>query len=159
MKKPKKKVKQPVWSYRKIRKLKREDGLTLKTVTEYTMESVVECTVSRNAKRIALRTYGEDEGEVTYAQLKAMKDAIGVFLLEHGFVRGDRIALLGESCPTWLIAYFGITSIGCTAVPVLPDFSAKEACQILAHSKAKGVVVNAKHFEKVIPFVKDNPSM
>ena len=159
MKKPKKKVKQTVWSYQKIRKLKREDGLTLKTVTEYTMESVVECTVSRNAKRIALRTYGEDEGEVTYAQLKTMKDAIGVFLLEHGFVRGDRIALLGESCPTWLIAYFGITSIGCTAVPVLPDFSAKEACQILAHSKAKGVVVNAKHFEKVIPFVKDNPSL
>ena len=160
MKKSKKtKEKRQVWSYRKIRKLKREDGLTMKTVTSYTMESVVECTVSRNAKRIALRTYGEDEGEVTYAQLKTMKDGIGVFLLEHGFVRGDRIAILGESCPTWLIAYFGITSIGCTAVPILPDFSGKEACQILNHSQAKGVIVNVRNFEKVIPFVKDHPSL
>ncbi len=156
MSKKKKVKKQDVWSFRKIRKLKRDDGLKMKTVNSYTMEAVVECTASRNAKHIALCTYNEEESEVTYAQLKAYKDAISVFLLEQGFVRGDRIALMGESCPTWLIAYFGITSIGCTAVPILPDFSSREACQILEHSKAKGVVVNGKHFEKLMPFIKDH---
>ena len=59
-----------------------------------------------------------------------MKDAISISLLESGFVHGDKIALMGESCPTWMVAYFGITSIGCVAVPILPDFSAKEATQI-----------------------------
>jgi len=157
-KKSKKKEKSVVWSYKKIKGLKRDDGLKMKSVTEFTMESVVECTVSRNSKRIALRTYAEPDTAITYAQLKNMKDAISVVLLEQGFVRGDRIALLGESCPTWLVAYFGITSIGCVAVPILPDFSSKEACQILEHSKAKGIVVNSKHFEKVIPFVKNQPS-
>jgi long-chain acyl-CoA synthetase len=155
-KKKQKQKKSEAWTFSKIRKLKREDGLTMKTVTSYTMDSVVETTTSRNAKRIALRTYGEDESVVTYAQLKTMKDAIGVSLLEEGFVRGDRIAIMGESCPTWLIAYFGITSIGCTAVPILPDFSSKEVCHILKHSQAKGVIINTKHFEKVVPYLKQN---
>ena len=155
-KKKEKKKKAEVWSYSRIKKLHRDDGLKMKSVTSYTMESVVETTSSRNAKRIALRTFGEDESEVTYAQLKTMKDAIGVSLLEEGFVRGDRIAIMGESCPTWIISYFGITSIGCTAVPVLPDFSAKEVYQILTHAKVKGVVINAKHFEKVVAYLGEN---
>jgi long-chain acyl-CoA synthetase len=158
-KKAKKKIdKANIWTLKRIKQLKRDDDLKMKSVTGYTMESVVESTASRNASRIALRVYGEEDSEITYGQLKAMKDAIGVFLLEHGFVRGDRIAVMGESCPTWLIAYFGITSVGCVAVPILPDFSTKEACQILEHSKAKGVVVNTKHFEKVLPFVQQHPS-
>lgn len=158
-KKKKRDKKQGIWSYRRIRRLKRTDGLKMKTVTSYTMESLVECTSSRNAKRVALRIYGEEGSDVTYTQLKVMKDAIGVFLLERGFERGDRIAIMGESCPTWLIAYFGITSVGITAVPILPDFSAKETNQILEHSKAKGIIINSKHFEKVIPFVRNNPSL
>ncbi|NCC64765.1 MAG: long-chain fatty acid--CoA ligase, partial [Spirochaetia bacterium] len=60
-KKNQKQKKSEIWTFTKIRKLKREDGLSMKTVTSYTMESVVETTTSRNAKRVASRTYGEDE--------------------------------------------------------------------------------------------------
>jgi long-chain acyl-CoA synthetase len=151
-------IKSKKWSYKRIHALKRTDGLKMKTVNAYTMNAVVDCTASRNSKRVALRTYGDDESKITYAQLKTMKDSIGISLLEHGFVHGDKIAILGESCPTWLVSYFGITCIGCVAVPVLPDFSSKEVCSILGQCGAKGIVVNAKNFEKVIPFVKENPS-
>ena len=150
--------KSEIWSLKRIKKLTREDGLKMKTVYEYTMNALVDCTASRNANRVALKIYGEDDSEITYAQMKSMKDSIGLSLLEQGFVHGDKIAIMGESCPTWLVSYFGITSIGCVAVPILPDFSSKEACSILEHSGAKGVVINAKHFEKVVPFVKNNPS-
>lgn len=157
-KKTKKNKKKDIWSLKRISKLKRTDGLTMKTVNEYTMNAVVDCTASRNGKRVALRTYGDDESLITYAQMKSMKDSIAVTLLEAGFVHGDKIALLGESCPTWIVAYFGITSIGCVAVPILPDFSSKETCSILEHCGAKGIVVNVKNFEKVIPFIEKEPS-
>ncbi|HHT79869.1 MAG TPA: long-chain fatty acid--CoA ligase, partial [Spirochaetales bacterium] len=157
-KKTKKNKKKDIWSLKRISKLKRTDGLTMKTVNEYTMNAVVDCTASRNGKRVALRTYGDDESLITYAQMKSMKDSIAVTLLEAGFVHGDKIALLGESCPTWIVAYFGITSIGCVAVPILPDFSSKETCSILEHCGAKGIVVNVKNFEKVIPFIENEPS-
>ncbi len=158
MKRAKKNKKKDIWSLKRISKLKRSDGLTMKTVYEYTMDAVVDCTASRNGKRVALRIYGDDESIITYSQMKNMKDSIAVTLLEAGFVHGDKIAILGESCPTWIVAYFGITSIGCVAVPILPDFSSKETCSILEHSGAKGVVVNARNFEKLIPFVEENPS-
>lgn len=153
-----KKKKKDVWTLKRIKKMKRADGLTMKTVYEYTMNAIVDCSASRYGKRVALRIYGEDESAITYDQLKNMKDSIAVTLLEAGFVHGDKIAILGESCPTWLVAYFGITSIGCIAVPILPDFSSKEACEILEHSGAKGVVVNSRNFEKILPFIQKDPS-
>ncbi|MBJ2355110.1 AMP-binding protein, partial [Sphaerochaeta sp. S2] len=153
-----KKKQAEVWSLKRIKKLKREDGLTMKTVNKYTMDAVVDCTSSRNPDGIALRTYREEGSEITYAQLKLMKDAISITLLEAGFSRGDKIAIMGESCPTWMVAYFGITSIGCVAVPILPDFSTKETTQILEHAGAKGVVINVKHFEKAKAYVQANES-
>ncbi len=155
----KKKKKKDIWSLKRIRKLKRSDGLTMKTVNEYTMNAVVDCAASRYGKRVALRIYGDDESLITYEQIKSMKDSIAVTLLEAGFVHGDKIAILGESCPTWIVAYYGITSIGCVAVPILPDFSSKEACSILEHCGAKGIVVNVRNFEKIIPFVAKDPSL
>ncbi len=154
-KKQKPKVKP--WTKKRIRRLQRNDGLTMKLVTEYTMESVVESTASRHPKRVALRLFRDEESAITFGALKHAKDAIGLSLIEQGFEKGDKIALLGESCPTWLTVYFGITSVGCIAVPILPDFSAKEVDQILTHSGAKAVVVNIKHFEKVRPFVEKHP--
>lgn len=154
----KKNKKKDIWSLKRISKLKRTDGLTMKTVNEYTMNAVVDCAASRYDKHVALRLYDDDESLITYSQMKSMKDSIAVTLLEAGFVHGDKIAILGETCPTWLVAYFGITSIGCVAVPILPDFSSKEACAILKHCGAKGIVVNVKNFEKVIPYVEKNPS-
>lgn len=145
------------WTRRRIRTLKRTDGLSMKLVTSYTMESVVESVASRHPKRVALRLFRDDQSAITFWELKQAKDSIGLFLIDHGFEKGDRIALVGESCPTWLVAYFGITAVGCVAVPILPDFSAKEVDQILTHSGAKAVVVNAKNFEKVLPYVKTHP--
>lgn len=145
------------WTKKRIKRLRRSDGLTMKLVTEYTMESVVESSAGRHPKRVALRLFRDEGSAITFGELKQAKDAIGLFLIERGFEKGDKIALLGESCPTWLTAYFGITAVGCIAVPILPDFSAKEVDRILTHSGAKAVVVNAKHFEKTRSFVEQNP--
>jgi long-chain acyl-CoA synthetase len=154
-----KKEKRQAWTKRKIAKIRRDDGLKMKTVTSYTMGSVVDCSASRYSKRVALRTYGDRESAITYGQLKSYRDAVALFLLEHGLVKGDRIALLGESSPTWMVAYFAITSIGLVAVPILPDFTASDVSKILQHSKAKGIVVNERNFEKVVPWIGENPAM
>ncbi|HZJ88518.1 MAG TPA: AMP-binding protein, partial [Sphaerochaeta sp.] len=146
-----------VWTKRAIKKIKRADDLRPKLVYSYTMDSLVEATASRYGKRVALKLYNDEHSAVTYSQMQHAKDAIGLYLMDQGFGHGDRIALLGESSPTWLLAYFGITSIGCIAVPILPDFSSKEILEILSHSEAKAVVVNTRHFEKIVPFINDYP--
>lgn len=153
----KKKKKEPVFSKKKIKRMKRSDGLSMKLVDQFTMDRVVACSASRHPKRVALRTYAEEGSEITYGELQRKSDAIGLYFLEQGFVKGDRVALVGESSPTWMLAYFGITGIGLTAVPVLSEFSAKEVLQILADGDVKAVVVNGRHIEKVLPFIQERP--
>ena len=135
----KKKKKEPVISKKKIKRMKRSDGLKMKLVDKYTMERVVAGSASRYPKRIALRTYAEEGSELTYSELKRKSDAVSLYFLEQGFVKGDRIALIGESCPNWMLAYFGLTGIGLTAVPVLPEFSPKEILHILQDGGVKAV--------------------
>lgn len=145
-----------IMSYKKCLSIKRDDGLRMRSVDEFTMNALLRCTVSRNFKRPFMSIYGEDE-IITYGKFNYIIQNIRSFLIHKGLKKGDKVAILGESSPNWMIAYFSITTIGAIAVPILPEFSKKEIAKILEHSEAKAVVVNSKQFEKVSTFCIDNP--
>ncbi len=144
--------KMEVMSYKKCLSIKREDGLKMRTVDKYTMPAVLRCTVSRNFKRPFMSIYRDDE-VLTYGKFNFLVQNMAAYLAHQGVIKGDRIAIIGESCPNWMLAYFSITSLGAIAVPILPDFSSKEMLKILNHSTARGLVVVSKHFEKVKPYI------
>ncbi len=144
-----KKSKKPIWSYKAIKHLpKRPDGLTPYRVYSYTFRALVECAASRYQDRLALTSWQDEASDVTYRELQYKSRNFGLFLLSRGYKRGDRVLLMGESSPTWIISYLGITSVGLTAVPVLPEFSTKDVHGIISESEVKGCVVNVKHFEQ-----------
>lgn len=68
--------------------------------------------------------------------------SVMTFLEKNGVVPGDRIAILSVNMPNWAVTYFGITFMGAIAVPVLPDFSAKEIGNVLEHSGSKMIFVS-----------------
>jgi len=145
-----------IMTYKKCLSIKREDGLRMRSVDAFTMNALLRCTVSRNFKRPFMSTYGEEE-VITYGKFNYIIQNIRSFLVNKGLKKGDKVALLGESSPNWMIAYFSITTIGAIAVPILPEFSKKEIAKILEHSETKAVVVNSKQFDKVSTFCIDNP--
>ena len=68
-----------------------------------------------------------------------------------GVRRGDRIALISESRPEWVITDFAALCLGAISVPMFPTSTAKQVEQILAHSGASVVVVsNDFQLDKVI---------
>lgn len=127
-----------------------------KKINRYTMKDLVDTVAQSYTDIVALKTYRDDESEITYGKLKQRVDALGFYLTQQGVEKGDRIAILAESTPNWAVMYFGITSIGAIAVPLLPDFSAREVQGILEHSGCKGAAVNVRHFEKCKSFVTEN---
>ncbi len=145
-----------IMTYKKCLSIKRDDGLRMRSVDEFTMNALLRCTVSRNFKRPFMSIYGEDD-VITYGKFNYIIQNIRAFLVNKGLKKGDKVALLGESSPNWMIAYFSITTIGAIAVPILPEFSKKEIAKILEHSEAKAIVVNSKQFDKVSTFCIDNP--
>ncbi len=121
----------------------------MKTVKGYTFPDFIEAIASRYGRRTCYRVFRQgDEYDMTYMQLKWFSNAVSSYLLSIGICKGDRIAILGESSPTWMVMYLGIVSIGAVAVPILPDFPERDVLSILKESGAVGVAVNIKHHQK-----------
>lgn len=115
---------------------------------DYTLTSVVEAAASRYGRLTALNTWRKDDA-LSYGQLLQLSLNVAFYLHREGVGKNDKVAILGESCPNWGLAYLAVNRAGAIAVPVLPDFSAHEVRSILEHSGAGFVVVNAKHAAKL----------
>ena len=130
--------------------MRRADGLRLKTVRGYTFPDFIDAIAARYGKRTCYRVFRTgEENDMTYLQLSWYSRAVSSYLLSLGIEKGDRIAILGESSPMWMVMYLGIVSIGAVAVPILPDFPERDVRSILQQSGARGVAVNVKQQAKV----------
>ncbi|RKX82837.1 MAG: long-chain fatty acid--CoA ligase [Spirochaetes bacterium] len=90
------------------------------------------------------------EGEpITYRSFYCKVKSSAEQLKRDGFSKGERIAVFSENQPNWGIAYFAVIGAGCTAVPILPDFTEYDVKNILKHSGSKAVFVSKKLLYKV----------
>ena len=62
-------------------------------------------------------------------------------LADFGLERGDRVALISESRPEWVIADFAILTAGAVTVPIYPTLPPAQTRYILADSGARVVIV------------------
>ncbi|HYN07562.1 MAG TPA: long-chain fatty acid--CoA ligase [Vicinamibacterales bacterium] len=77
-----------------------------------------------------------------------------------GMARGDRVALVSESRPEWLLVDFAILSAGGVTVPIYPTLSAEQVAFILRDSESAFVVVsNAVQLAKVIAAAATLPAL
>ena len=71
-----------------------------------------------------------------------------------GLERGDRIALVSENRPEWLIADLAIMAAGCVTVPTYTTNTTRDHAHILENSGARAVIVsNAKLSKALVPAV------
>ncbi len=113
--------------------------LTFKTVLE------------KSAEQFPLQTALTkiDDTPITYATFYNRVQAVTEFLKERGIRPKDTVALLSENMPNWGIAYFAVTSMGATIVPILPDFHPSEIHHILRHARCKAVFASARHLDTI----------
>lgn len=91
-------------------------------------------------RRVAL-VFGQKK--ITYGQLNAMSNSVAAGLKSLGLREGERIAIMLDNCPEFVIAYFAILKIGATVVPVNHMFKADEAKFILEDSQARALITSA----------------
>lgn len=59
-----------------------------------------------------------------------------------GIQRGDKIAVMGKDTAEWVIAFIATITYGAVIVPILKDFSPKDAMGIINHSESKFLFIN-----------------
>lgn len=77
---------------------------------------------------------------ITYGELDKLTNRIANGLVNHGFVKGDCIALYMPMTVRCIAAYLGIIRAGCQVVSIADSFSASEIRKRMKISKATAVI-------------------
>ncbi len=101
--------------------------LTIKSIIDYSV---------KNFKDFPSVSF-VDGKPFTYAELGRKIEEISNLLFSFGLNKGDKVALLGQNMPNWVVAYFAVVSKGLIIVPILPDFTKNEIENILIHSESQ----------------------
>lgn len=96
---------------------------------------------------------------VTYKELNQQVDRLAAGLSAQGFGKGDRVALILDNSPEFVIAYYGILRLGACVVPINPMFTQGEISYILDNSQAKAVIANVSVESKLSELTEKSKSI
>ena len=79
-------------------------------------------------------------------------DALGRGLIALGVAHGDRVAIVGDPVPEWLLADFAVQCLGAVSYGLYPTSSRDEAEFVLRHGGATVLIAeDQEHVDKVLP--------
>ena len=91
---------------------------------------------------------------ISYGETARQVAALANSLQQLGLKSGDRVMLVSENRPEWLIADLGIMAAGCVTVPTYTTNTTRDHTHILSNSGAKAVIVsNQKLAKSLVPAV------
>ncbi len=82
---------------------------------------------------------------VTYSVLDELSDILAEKLIEKGITHGDRIALLLENSPVYIISFFAILKANAVVVPLNTQLVSRELEAILNDCSPKLMITNIPH--------------
>ena len=101
--------------------------------------------------------WAKREGEwraTSWREAARQVSALATGLKSIGLERGDRVALVSENRPEWLIADLAIMAAGCITVPTYTTNTTRDHAHILENSGARAVIVsNQKLAKNLVPAV------
>jgi benzoate-CoA ligase family protein len=98
------------------------------------------------AEKVAIY-YGDEQ--VTYGELARRINRFGHALKELGVRQEDRVLLVLNDTPSFPTAFFAAIRIGAVPIPVNTLLRADEYRYFVENSRARAVVVDLEHYEKV----------
>lgn len=111
----------------------------------------IEEAAARYPQKIAIQMeIGGHYERHTYEELLVRIAGTASALAALGIEPGDRVILLAENRPEWIVAYLSVVSLGVVIVPLDAQITVKEAELLLANSGAKAAFVSLAT-KKLIP--------
>ncbi|MCZ8124159.1 MAG: long-chain fatty acid--CoA ligase [Magnetospirillum sp.] len=96
---------------------------------------------------------------LTWAETERQVRALACALTALGVARGDRVALIAENRPEWVIADLAIMAAGAVSVPTYTTNTLDDHLFILSNVQAKGVIVSTRALaETAIAAARRTPS-
>jgi long-chain acyl-CoA synthetase len=107
--------------------------------------------VYREGTRLRTRTWEQCQREV---------EALANWFIGAGFQAGDKVALLSETRPEWVLADMAMHAVGLVNVPVYPTLTNRQVAYIVRHSGARCLMVsNRRQLDKAMAIAADCPEL
>lgn len=84
-----------------------------------------------------------------YRGMAEMIEKLHILFEEGGIKRGDRVAICGRNSSNWTIVFMACITAGVVAVPILHEFKAETVQNLVNHSEAKLLFVDASIWENL----------
>jgi len=126
-------------------------------IKKNTLRELFERTVKLHADLPAVAFAGEKP--ISYRELGIRVRKLGADLIRHHIGAGDKVAILGDNSPSWVIAYLAVTTIGAVAVPILPGFPEDDVRHILRDSGCSAIFITDKLRPILDSFTSDSFSL
>jgi long-chain acyl-CoA synthetase len=116
-----------------------------------TLNDVFLAVVERQHSKVMLQRLGDDWVPISSATFRERVMAVSGALREWGVGKGDRVAILSENRPEWMIADFALLLIGAVSVPIYATLTAEQTAYILRDSGARVVFLSSEvQLQKVL---------
>jgi long-chain acyl-CoA synthetase len=113
--------------------------------------------VATQRDRVALRR--KEFGiwnRITWDEYGKMVKKTSAGLIRAGLQAGDRVAILGDNRPEWLVCHLAVMAIGCVTCGVYATNAPEQVAYVVGHSESKLLFVeNEEQLDKVLAVYKD----
>jgi long-chain acyl-CoA synthetase len=109
-----------------------------------TLNDVFFAVVERKHPRVMLQRRGEVWAPISSEDFYQSVVSVAGALQKWGIRRGDRIAILSENRPEWMIADFASLLLGAVTVPIYATLTAEQTAYILRDSGARVIFVSTE---------------
>ena len=98
--------------------------------------------------------------ELTHSMLRRRVDHFACGLATLGVKRGDRVGIIAENRPEWVVADHAVLSLGAADVPVFPTLTAEQVRWIFDNAGAEvAIVSNDFQLRKILSVADNIPSL
>ncbi len=102
------------------------------------------------ADKAALCDYGG--AAYTYAQVASKIEELHIFFQAAGIRKGDKVALCARNSARWAVCFLAVNTYEAVVVPILADFTAHGATQLVRHSDSVLLIADPEIWEQMDPY-------
>ena len=106
--------------------------------------------VHLRADKPALVDYGG--ASYTYAQVAAKIEELHIFFQAAGIRKGEKVALCARNSARWAIFFLAVNTYEAVIVPILADFTAHGASQLVRHSDSVLLIADPEIWDQMDPY-------
>ncbi|MDN3022125.1 AMP-binding protein [Streptomyces sp. S.PB5] len=90
------------------------------------------------------------DGRLTFSEVDELSDSVAGHLAARGLERGDRVAVLLQNSPLFVLALLGAWKAGATVVPVNPMYKSGEVTHVLRDADVAALICSDRAWESYL---------